>query len=205
MSVEKGTVHFTSDTHLLEELGERLVASPSIAIAELIKNAFDADATECRVWQGAGREKIFIADDGHGITKDEFLSRWMTVATQNKRENPRSRGYGRILTGAKGVGRFAARFLGKSLKLVSYSYDEKARANAKLEAIFDWTSFDRGGSLTSIEIPYTYELGVAVEKLGTQLEIGALRIVWDADTESRVRREVLGICSPFPSLEHGAK
>lgn len=205
MAVEKGTVHFTSDTHLLEELGERLVASPSIAIAELIKNAFDADATECRVWQGAKREKIFVADDGHGITKDEFLSRWMTVATQNKRDNPRSRGYGRILTGAKGVGRFAARFLGKSLKLVSYSYDVKAGAHAKLEATFDWTSFDRGGALTSIEIPYTYEVGVSAEKYGTQLEISALRIDWDTNTESRVRREVLGICSPFPSLEHAAR
>lgn len=205
MSIEKGTVHFTSDTHLLEELGERLVASPSIAIAELIKNAYDADASQCRVWQGSKRERIFISDNGHGITKDEFLSKWMTVATQNKRNNPRSRNFDRVVTGAKGVGRFATRFLGKSLKLQSYSYDPKARTYAKLEATFDWNSFDRGGALTEIVIPYTYELGIGLKKCGTQLEIGDLRINWDTETESSVRREVLGICSPFPSLEHGAQ
>ncbi|MDD1778672.1 MAG: ATP-binding protein, partial [Candidatus Helarchaeota archaeon] len=203
MSIEKGKVHFISDTHLLEELGERLVASPSIAIAELIKNAFDADAVECHVWQGPGRDKIFVSDDGHGITKDEFLTKWMTVATQNKRDSPLSRSYNRVVTGAKGVGRFAARFLGSTLKLQSYSYDTKAGAHARLEATFDWTSFDHSRPLTEIEIPYTYELGVESEEHGTQLEIESLRIEWDANTESRVRREVLGMCSPFPSLEHG--
>ncbi len=202
MGIEKGTVNFTSDTHLLEELGERLVASPAVAIAELIKNGYDADAVKCQVWQTLDRKSIVVEDDGHGITKDEFLSRWMTVATQHKRENPQSRGFSRTLTGAKGVGRFAARFLGKSLKLVSHAYDSEAKAHARLEATFDWTSFDAGGALTEIQIPYTYEIGTT-KKHGTRLEISALRVKWDEKTESRVRREVLGICSPFPSLDSG--
>lgn len=202
MSVEKGTVNFTSDTHLLEELGERLVASPSIAIAELIKNAYDADAVKCNVWENRKRDTIFIKDGGHGITKEEFLSRWMTVATQNKRDNPRSRKYNRVVTGAKGVGRFAARFLGKSLKLQSYSFDNKAKTYSKLEATFNWTLFDSGGSLLGIKIPYTYETGLKTAELGTLLEITDLRIEWNAEAESKVRREVLDICSPFPSLDH---
>jgi len=36
--------HFTVDSRLLRELGERLVGQPHIALAELIKNAFDADS-----------------------------------------------------------------------------------------------------------------------------------------------------------------
>ena len=42
-------VTFEADSALLRELGERLVGQPHIALAELIKNAYDADATECVV------------------------------------------------------------------------------------------------------------------------------------------------------------
>ena len=39
-------VNFTVDTHLFRELGELLVGRDSTALIELIKNAYDADATE---------------------------------------------------------------------------------------------------------------------------------------------------------------
>ncbi|MEI6128403.1 MAG: hypothetical protein WCQ99_17805, partial [Pseudomonadota bacterium] len=36
---------FSVDSMLLRELGERLVGRPHIALAELVKNSYDADAT----------------------------------------------------------------------------------------------------------------------------------------------------------------
>lgn len=42
------TVNFQADSALLRELGERLVGQPHIALAELIKNAYDADATNAK-------------------------------------------------------------------------------------------------------------------------------------------------------------
>jgi hypothetical protein len=42
-------LHFEVDTGLLVQLGEQLVARRSVALAELIKNAYDADATVCTV------------------------------------------------------------------------------------------------------------------------------------------------------------
>lgn len=41
---EAGSSEFTVDAVLLKELGERLVGKPHIALAELVKNAYDADA-----------------------------------------------------------------------------------------------------------------------------------------------------------------
>jgi hypothetical protein len=38
---------FSVDSSLLEELGERLVAAPEVALTELIKNSYDADANQC--------------------------------------------------------------------------------------------------------------------------------------------------------------
>jgi len=39
--------HFTSDAELLAEIGERLIATPQIALVELIKNAYDASPYAC--------------------------------------------------------------------------------------------------------------------------------------------------------------
>lgn len=44
-----GTLHFSIDGRFLSEIGERLVARPSVALAELIKNSYDADATKITV------------------------------------------------------------------------------------------------------------------------------------------------------------
>ena len=43
------TLPFTIDAELLRELGERLVGKPHIALAELVKNSYDADATEVTI------------------------------------------------------------------------------------------------------------------------------------------------------------
>jgi len=41
-----GVLNFSVDSALLRELGERLVGKAHIALAELIKNSYDADATK---------------------------------------------------------------------------------------------------------------------------------------------------------------
>ena len=48
-SSTEGDLTFTVDSRLLEELGARLVGKPSMALAELVKNAYDADATKAMV------------------------------------------------------------------------------------------------------------------------------------------------------------
>ena len=75
-------VSFSVDAQLLRELGERLVGRPHIALSELIKNAYDADATVVEI--DASPERIVITDNGHGMTYDEFADTWMRVGSVHK-------------------------------------------------------------------------------------------------------------------------
>jgi hypothetical protein len=45
--IEKSTITFTVEGRIVRELGERLVKKPEVALLELVKNAYDADAIEC--------------------------------------------------------------------------------------------------------------------------------------------------------------
>ena len=119
---ETGEFHFEVDAGLLFELGEHLVTRASVALAELIKNAYDADATQVNVLlENVGKTSdvnqsvIIIEDNGIGMTYDDVRENWMRIATPDKRRNPISPKYGRNRTGAKGIGRFAARRLANSL------------------------------------------------------------------------------------------
>ena len=114
-SVRRKTASFQTQGRLLQELGERLVAKTDVALLELIKNAYDADASRCEV--KVDDESVEISDDGHGMTEDDFLDKWMHIATPDKQRARFSRKYRRKVTGSKGIGRFAVRFLGRFLRL----------------------------------------------------------------------------------------
>jgi histidine kinase/DNA gyrase B/HSP90-like ATPase len=72
---------FTVDASLLAELGERLIGRPNIALAELVKNSYDADAATCRI--EFGNDQITICDDGTGMSETDFLRYWMRIADRN--------------------------------------------------------------------------------------------------------------------------
>jgi HSP90 family molecular chaperone len=75
---------FTVDAALLRELGERLVGKPYVALAELVKNSYDADATEVTVT--FRRDSITVTDNGTGMSRAEFISHWLRVGTTHKQK-----------------------------------------------------------------------------------------------------------------------
>src|SRR5258707_8390695 len=81
--LRSGSVAFQTEGRLLQELGERLVAAPEVALVELVKNAYDADATACQVSLEAGGT-LTVSDDGVGMTYEQFATRWMRIATGGK-------------------------------------------------------------------------------------------------------------------------
>jgi len=104
---------FTVDTHLFRELGELLVGRDSTALIELIKNAYDADATEVLVYGEAlddvERGFIRISDNGIGMTPESFETGFLRIASRSKESGERrSKNLQRRYTGEKGVGRLAA-------------------------------------------------------------------------------------------------
>jgi signal transduction histidine kinase len=199
--LDHGTVPFKTEGRLLQELGERLVASREVALVELIKNAYDADAASCEV--RLAEETLRIVDDGHGMTFDEFVGKWMRIATASKAGERVSRKYKRQLTGAKGIGRFAVRYLGEHLTLITVAEDSKRGYKTRLTASFDWPEIDKLSDLDEAKVDYTLERVTSSEMAGTILEIHELSTSSDFTADSTLRSDVLRIVTPLQGLESG--
>lgn len=148
------TLPFTIDAELLRELGERLVGKPHIALAELVKNSYDADAKEVAIKFLPHEDRIEIIDDGHGMTFQEFKDFWMRIGTTHKKGNL-SRNYDRLMTGSKGVGRLAVQFLANRLTIKTFLPNHYHG----LEACIDWekaveTKSSKTKNLTAVEVEY---------------------------------------------------
>jgi len=200
--VRKGKVSFQTEGRLLQELGERLVAKADVALMELIKNAYDADASECRVkFDG---ERVEISDDGHGMTEDEFIENWMHIATPDKQRRRESHRYKRTVTGSKGIGRFAVRFLGRKLVLETVATTRSSEVKKTLLRIaFNWEEIDAASDLRHVEIPYEISQAPADRNTGTRLVIERLRKPEDITLGKKNRTELLSIVNPYSGLDTG--
>jgi len=201
---------FSIDSRLLEELGENLVRRNHVALAELIKNAYDADATEVTLRfinarQNEDREsEIQIIDDGVGMTPDEIQENWMRIATTDKVRNPISKKFGREKTGAKGIGRFACRRLANNLKLESTAYDESDDIYKRTTVNFDWADFQREEDIYSIPVEAEVEYLDEAET-GVTLHLRDLKDKWDQQDFDTLRRNVitLSVVQPQQRGEYG--
>lgn len=201
--LDKGTIPFQAEGRLLQELGERLVASSEVALVELIKNAYDADSPSCEVHLDEGGKTLVIADKGHGMTWDEFVGKWMRIATSSKLDEPVSRIYRRRLTGAKGIGRFAVRYLGDHLTLTTVAQDSKRKSKTRLTARYDWPEIDRLSDIRDAKVQYTLEQISEDAPTGTTLAVRQLKTSTDFTSESSLRSDVLRIVTPLQGLEAG--
>lgn len=197
--VKHGTAIFSFSAAHLEELGERLVSKPEVALAELIKNSYDADAETCEI--ELDNEKIVVKDDGHGMTEDQFLKNWMVVSSQAKGLQRLSRSYRRRMAGSKGIGRFSARFLGRSVVLESTCEDPRTGVRTRLKATFNWDDFKQTHAIASVEIPYTVRVVSESAKIGTTLTITRLRREALEISAAVVKSDILRLTSPILGLE----
>ncbi len=144
---------FTVDSALLSELGERLVATAHIALVELVKNAYDADATlvSIKIVPDPSRgPQVHIIDNGSGMAFRDVQNYWMRIATPHKQTHQVSQRYGRPRTGSKGIGRFSCRRLGTQLNLLTTASVEDG-SYEQTEVLFDWLKFEPGQEITEIE------------------------------------------------------
>lgn len=201
------SVKFTVDSLLLYELGERLVTKNYIALAELVKNSYDADALKVTVVflkasQVGSASELCIIDDGHGMTFQQVKDYWMRIATPNKLRNPISQRFGRKKTGDKGIGRFACRRLAKKLILDSVARNDSTKQLEHTRVEFDWAKFQPGQDLT--EIPSTYESEVISDgRIGLTLRLKGLNEVWTQRDFDVLRRQVLGLSAAGPIRRRG--
>ena len=115
---------------ILTMLGDQLIKNELIALIELIKNSYDADASWVKVsfigfaedYSLTPSSKIIIEDDGCGMNADILRKHWLNPATpdkfKRKKTDPKTP-KGRVLQGEKGIGRFAIIKLGKKISITT--------------------------------------------------------------------------------------
>lgn len=149
MVIQRKKLKIRPYARLLTMLGEQLIRNERIALIELIKNSYDADAEWVKVsFCGFGEEykinsdsKIIIEDSGGGMTADIIERHWLNPATPEKKlrkENKYTTTKGRVIQGEKGIGRFAMLKLGRKIKLVTRSKSD----NFEHVVEYDFSKYD---------------------------------------------------------------
>ena len=196
---------FTIDTHLFRELGELLVGRDSTALIELIKNSYDADATDVVVLgqqlDDPDRGMIVITDNGTGMTPTQFERGFLRVASRMKDDGERLSGkLKRRYTGAKGIGRLAAHKLARLLEVHSVSVAENIGNVAAVQARIDWDAIERFETLDQVEgsdaVVVKREDLSWVAKTGTELRLSRLRRKWTPVERARFFSEVQSFSPP---------
>lgn len=166
------TVKIRPYARLLTMLGDQLIKNEQIAVTELIKNSYDADADWVKVsFECFGKDykilpesKIIIEDNGCGMTHDVITKAWMNPATPNKHtkdiEAQHTDG-GRVIQGEKGIGRFAMLKLGRTIEMVTRPKGK----DEEYTLVFDFNKYDEDFLKEGDE-----EKEIFLEQLGFNLE-----------------------------------
>lgn len=189
----KEKLSFEADAAIITRLGRELVAKQETALIELVKNAFDADATEVEVVLHGSASKgwLEIRDNGSGLSREELVDGFLRIASDMKVRLPRSPLYKRQRAGRKGLGRFSTQRLGDRLILTT----QVKGAKSGLRLTVDWTKFTSGRALEDV----TVDLEITPEtNIGTTIRIEQLRDQWSDTQIRRCWRGLLALQQPFP-------
>src|SRR5258708_7914629 len=137
------------------------------------------------------------------MTLEAFESKWMRIATTNKLENKKSGNYERDVTGQKGIGRFAVRFLGKRLIVETVALDKKTGKKTKLSIDFDWEKIDKAENLNEAKIKFYLMAADDLDESGTTLKIKEMKYKSDFLYTKKLSTDLLKMASPYPTLESG--
>ena len=150
---------FRTKARAVDMLGRQQIADASTAINELFKNAHDAYADDVEVDFFGSDSLLVIRDDGFGMTRDEFESKWLVLGTDSKigsLEGTEFRPVGmskRAIMGEKGIGRLAIAFLGRQVLVLTRTARDDERDNLVM-CYVHWGLFEQPYiNLEDIEIP----------------------------------------------------
>lgn len=141
-------VPFRTRARTVDHLGREQIADAPTAVSELWKNAYDAYArrVELHIFDASGeksRPVAAIVDNGHGMSRDEFVERWLVLGTEAKlaeTEVPVADRNGlpkRVRQGQKGIGRLSVAALGPLTLVLT-----KRTHTTVTAALVDWRLFE---------------------------------------------------------------
>jgi signal transduction histidine kinase len=174
--------NFRASARTVDMLGRQQIAGIPTAISELFKNAFDAYADNAIADFIRNRDLFVLRDDGVGMTREEFVERWLTLGTGSKLsvgalppppvdpDKPR-----RPVLGEKGIGRLAIASIGPQVLILTRSRFD-AHENTITAAFINWTLFECPGiTLDDIEVPISSITGSAVRRSDVLKLVGVVR------------------------------
>jgi signal transduction histidine kinase len=202
------SIAFQTKARTIDHLGREQIADAPTAISELWKNSFDAYArtAELTIFDQPHPTAV-LTDDGHGMSREEFVSRWLVVGTESKATSARVPTADRLglplrtKQGQKGIGRLSCANLGSVICVVS-----KRSEGSFVAAVIDWRLFENAYlNLSDITIPVAEfstidEFPDLLQEMGDQLhqnvlggdneEIAARRkAAWKASDEEFLSQE----------------
>ncbi len=207
--------HFRTNVELKSILGKDLINNDNIAVLELIKNSLDAGSPKVdvyfkqiklnedqkKIYDSDKLFKIVIQDYGQGMDEDDIVNKWLNIAYSEKK-----RITGKVLAGAKGIGRLSCDRLGEYLDIYSKKKDKPV-----VHLRIDWKKFEFDEKKVDTKDIEIQHIGVDVEELsgedfektghslpqtGTIVEISKLRATWDEDKLQKLRHYLERLLNP---------
>lgn len=192
---------FRPRARILQHLGDQLIGTPRLAVFELVKNAYDADASQVVVeiaGIGSDDPTIRVTDDGSGMSVDTVQDIWLVIAHDHKEKQlskKKRTEKGRLPLGSKGLGRLSVHKLGNKIRMIT-----RAKHEQEVVVDIDWNKMIEHEFLSDAEVDvelrdpevFTGEL------TGTELQIMELRDKrWTRGEIRRLYRQITSISSPF--------
>lgn len=214
---------FKPKAHILTLLGEELIKSPVMAMYELIKNSYDADAKSVRItFENAEKPEmttISILDDGTGMTDKIIEDVWLEPGTdfrkpiddKGNRKITISEYFERVPMGEKGIGRFAVHKLSNKISVTtrpllsgvlnkaSLSIEEKVIADYEIELTIDWSKFGQHTYLDDLNIEWTIknnnENFYFKDTHGTLIKLCEVKEPWTRGMARNLKRNISSMAS----------
>ena len=196
-------VNFSISPRILSHLGEDLIKNESIALFELIKNSYDANATSCEInfdFSNEDLKSLSITDNGDGMDINIIKNIWLVVGTDYKRKEldkfkkTQDQRKKRLPLGEKGIGRLSVHKLGNKITLIS-----KSKNKNEVKLSIDWNQLNSAQKiddfiieLTENEMPEEF-----INSTGTKIIVEELKTNWDRRQLREVYRNITSLNSPF--------
>jgi signal transduction histidine kinase len=187
-------MHFKFSPKILQRLGEELVPNPDQGIIELVKNSYDADATECTVElikTSAIGGLIIISDNGVGMDKDAISEGWLVLGRSKKAIREVTQ-LGRLPVGNKGLGRLAALQMGSQVLLKTRPKDEPG---VEYSLTINWDDFQEADVVE--DVPFDVQKSSTDKQYGTDIIVSNLKNIFTKRDIQRLARELLLLADPF--------
>lgn len=207
---QSGVLKWRFDVSTFRLIGRDLITDRVTALFELVKNCYDANATEVvvtfeKVGDLSELSSICIKDNGIGMSFEDIRDKWMVIGTSSKRAQPFSpEPIKRRCVGEKGIGRFAVDKLGS-----------KVRIETKQQNATNWLNVDINWDenlpkltnetiqlFTDIENHYSFAPASNVQESGTSIRITEIRDHWTKSDVERLIKEIAKLVSPFSNISY---